>query len=49
MEFKEMTNHSDLIESVDELTNVMVVHAKYLERHQAAMENLTHAITNRPN
>jgi hypothetical protein len=41
---KEMPNYSDLTESVDELTRVMVIHAKYLEHHQAAMENLTQAI-----
>jgi hypothetical protein len=41
---KDMPNYSNLTESVDELTNVMIIHAKYLERHQASMENLTQAI-----
>ncbi len=39
-----MPDHSNLRESVDELTSVMIVHAKYLEQHQSAMENLTRAI-----
>jgi hypothetical protein len=41
---KEMSDYSNLKQSVDELTSVMIVHAKYLEQHRAAMENLARAV-----
>ncbi len=39
-----MPDYSNLVESIDELTNVLIVHSKLLERHQVAMENLTLAV-----
>ena len=39
-----MPNYGDLLESINELTDVLVQHAKYLEMHNGTMESLAEAV-----